>query len=473
MLFGQVGNTIISLVSIVVLSRLLDPSDFGLIAMVGVLSTLGVILRDLGMTVSTLRVQSLTHQQASNVFWINAAFSVASAGLVAASGPLMARIYAEPAVASITPFMALAMLLGGLQAQPQVQLARAQRYRVLAVIGVASNLVGLAVAIVCAWSGMGYWALVLQNVAIGVISLAAKFGASKWLPLRWKSRSGTKDLITSGMNYTGTTVVNMFADNAPAFFLGFNLGPESVGLFGRADQLIRMPMKFVTPLVNVALPGLNSLQSEGKPLGPYVVRMQGIMAVSFSLFIVPLAASAPTVFPLILGPQWSGAAPPARLLAMGGIALAMSQVSYWAFLVAVRSSELLKYNLVVKPLTFLLVGVGSSVSLLATSAALSFASIISWAWGVHWLRKKSGMCYLGLFRNGVRVLLAGAVALAVAMLLDSHPSNNGALLGAMQAVLSVAVFSGTMAVTAGGRAELHATWRFFIGAVNRSNRRGL
>lgn len=460
MLLGQAGNTVISLISIVVLSRLLAPSDFGLVAMVGVLSTLGTMIRDLGLTVSALRAPSLSHQQASNVFWVNGGLSLVSATLVAVSGHLMARIYGDPAVATITPFMALAVLFGGLQAQVQVQLARQQRYRALSAIGVGSNVLGLCVAITGAWLGFGYWALVAQNLVTGFSSLIAKFVTSRWVPVWWKRRSGTRTLVTSGLNYTGTTVVNMFADSAPSFFIGVSMGADEVGLYGRADQLIRMPMKFVVPLVNVALPGLNALRDAGKPLGPYVVRLQSIMSVAFALFIVPLAASAPSLFPAVLGPQWVGAAPAARALALGGVALAMSQVNYWTFLVAARSTDLLKFNLVAKPFTVLLVAVGSSISLVATSVSLSISSVAAWVWGVYWLRRKSGYAFDGLLVNGVRVLVVAGVALASGMLVGIGVSAGMFFQIVLEISVSVFVFVGLMAATSGGRNELAATWKF-------------
>jgi len=78
--------------SVVVLSRLLSPDDFGLIAMVTVFVAFGEMLRDLGMTTVGLQRRELPQQQASNLFWVNTSLGLVMAvALSACSGLLVAE----------------------------------------------------------------------------------------------------------------------------------------------------------------------------------------------------------------------------------------------------------------------------------------------------------------------------------------------------------------------------------------------
>lgn len=162
-LIGQAIRMAVQLASVAILSRLLSPHDFGLIAMVTVFMTLADLLRDFGMPSAALQAKDLSHQQASNMFWASTALGALSCGILVACTPLIVMLYDEPRLGRVVPALALTTLISGVQAQIQVQLARGLRFTILAVSSVLAPTVGLVVAIISALNGLGYWALVLQN----------------------------------------------------------------------------------------------------------------------------------------------------------------------------------------------------------------------------------------------------------------------------------------------------------------------
>lgn len=462
-LLGQGVGLLVSMASIVVLSRLLVPADFGVVAMVSVVSTLGVIIRDLGLSLSALRAPVLSHYQASNLFWANAALSLVASAAVAFSGPLLANIYHDPRVVAITPVMALSTLLGGLQAQVQVQLARSQRFGTLAAIDVTANVIALVAAIVAALAGLSYWALVIQNVvAIGVMAVL-KFLLARWIPSAPRRGHGTKPLLISGLDYSATTVVNFFSDSAPAFMIGVNMDATDVGLYGRADQLIRMPLKLVTPLVNVTVPGLNAARNAGERIEESLVRIQSTVGFTFAVILVPVAAASPTLFSLILGSDWRAAAPVSRALTLGGIALALGQVNYWAFLLLGQSRDLLKYNLVVKPMTVGCIVAGSFLSLFATAGAISVAALFSWLIGVVWLARTTGIESRAFLLSGLRTLGAAAVALVAGSAASFLAPDINVLQVLIPFSVALLVYLGILSAFPAGRSEI----RSFIGLLGR------
>lgn len=221
---AQAANIVLTLVSTVVLSRLLPPEDFGLVAMVGVVTALGALLRDLGLTVSALRTPTLSHQQASNLFWVNTVLSAVAGTAIAFSGPLLSEIYKEPRLQTITPVLAISFFLSGMQAQIQVKLSRGKKFGTLAAITVASNATGIATAIVLALSGAGYWALVWQVVAVSIVEFLAKAVAARWVPARPRRNANTKHLVVSGADYAASSFIQYFATNADTFTLGVRWG---------------------------------------------------------------------------------------------------------------------------------------------------------------------------------------------------------------------------------------------------------
>ena len=88
-LTGQAARILIQLTSVVVLARLLDPRDYGVLAMVLAVVGVGEIFRDFGLSSAAVQAKDLTLHQRDNLFWINTAIGVVLAVLVfAAAGPL-------------------------------------------------------------------------------------------------------------------------------------------------------------------------------------------------------------------------------------------------------------------------------------------------------------------------------------------------------------------------------------------------
>jgi PST family polysaccharide transporter len=88
---GQVAQFVFQVGGTVALARLLTPRDFGLVAMVTVIATLGMLLRDAGLTTATVQARALTRDQCSMLFWANAAASVFLGLCLAAAARAIAR----------------------------------------------------------------------------------------------------------------------------------------------------------------------------------------------------------------------------------------------------------------------------------------------------------------------------------------------------------------------------------------------
>lgn len=452
---GQGANMILTLVSTVVLSRLLPPTDFGLVAMVGVVTALGGLLRELGLTVSALRAPTLSHQQASNLFWVNTVLSAAAGAAIAFSGPLLSDIYREPRLQAITPVLAIAFFLSGMQAQIQVKLSRGKKFGTLAAITVAANAAGIATAVVLAIHGLGYWALVWQVVAVSVVEFLSKAIAARWVPARPRRNANTKHLVISGIDYAASSFIQYFATNADTFTLGVRWGAAEVGLYSRAKQLMSMPIQLLTPLVNVAVPTLNEAKARGENVQDHLLRIQSFIGMVMTWLFVITAASAPALFILVLGEDWAPAAPVFQLLALGGAAQAFSQVSWWAFLVLGTSRDLLKYNLVSKTMTALLVTGGALVSVEGAAAGLSLALLLSWLLNVKWLDKTANMTAKSFYLNGGRFLGAGVAAVLGTILLSkSIAVPMGLWLLLLQILISTVLFWAVITAFPAGRHDM-------------------
>ena len=461
-LLGQIAKALLQMASVIVLSRMLPPSDFGLIAMVAVVVSLGELLRDFGMTTSGLRARTLTHAQGSNLFWVSSGLGLVASLLVAASAPLLVAIYQEPRLYALTPVLAVTVFLNGFQAQLQVQLARTHRYGTLALTDVGAQAVGFAVAVLGVLAGWGYWALAAQSLSTAFFLLLSRWIASGWVPMRPSRGVGSKPLLVSGADFGLAYGLQFVASNADTVMIGALWGATPLGLYNRAYQLLTMPIsRLLSPLINVVVPTVNAIREEGGDVLRQYLRIQSLVGMaSIGIFAVA-AGSARALIPLVLGSQWEGSVPLFQILAVGGFALGLSQVSHWIFVTEGRSRELLKYNAVTKPMTVGLVVVGSLVSVEGAAWGYAAALLLSWPINVLWLWKTAGINGPAFLANGFRLIAAGIAGGAVGMFVPLGGMDSSLLLATcVRALAALVVYLGAVAVFTDGRRDLRIVGRF-------------
>src|SRR5260370_4091488 len=92
----QYGNGALQIAAAVILARLLAPEDFGLVAIVTVLTSFAPLLIDFGLGDATTQRSKITQGQVSSLFWLSSVIGLLVAVVVAACSPLIALLYLEP-----------------------------------------------------------------------------------------------------------------------------------------------------------------------------------------------------------------------------------------------------------------------------------------------------------------------------------------------------------------------------------------
>src|SRR5215469_17251229 len=135
----QYGNGVLQIAAAVVLARLLAPEDFGLVAIVTVLTSFAPLLIDFGLGDATTQRNKITQSQVSSLFWLSSGIGLTIAVFVVACGPLIAWTYREPRLEAIAMYSAIAFVLFGASSQHLALLRRAMQFAAIAKILILSN----------------------------------------------------------------------------------------------------------------------------------------------------------------------------------------------------------------------------------------------------------------------------------------------------------------------------------------------
>lgn len=428
---GSVASFVVQVVALITLSHMLDPSDFGLLAMAMVFVAFANLLRDFGLPTAGLQAQKLSPQQASNLFWMNVAVSILVAAILILSSSFLVAIYSEPRLASIIPVMAVVVVLGGIGAQIQVQLAREMRFFALACSDVASQILALLIAVALAAAGAGYWALVAQILMAAALTLMFRALVLRWRPMRFRRGHGARNAALIGADYGLAQMLTFAQANVDTLVIGAQLGATQLGYYSRAYQALTAPAgRLLDPLTQVVISTMNRAKARGQDPRPLMRRVQFLVAMGMTTMFAVAGGVAPNLIPIMLGPQWNDSVEVFQILAIGGCIAALNHVSYWLFIAFERSRDLLRYNLVSKPIAVGLIILGSFFGISGVAWGYVIAMAISWPLNVLWLWKVASVTPKPFIITGVRVLIVGsAVALAssAAMHVSSAFGSVGAL----------------------------------------------
>lgn len=369
-------KVLVQVLAIVILARQLTPADFGLFAMVAAFIAVSEVFKDLGLTIATVQRQDITESQVSTLFWLNAALGVLVAAVMAAISPLLVVLYGEEALLRIMPAVALALVFTGFAAQHLALLRRQMRFATLAVIQTGAEVIAFAAAIAAAVYGFGIWALVIQRLAWSLAMVCGAWFACDWRPRGFGPLREVRGLIRFGGNVTGAMILGRLAANLDKVLLGWYSGAALLGMFERAQKLVVMPIRNLNmPLASVALPVLSRLNDE-----PHRYRdAYRAMAERLAMLVAPVAglmiASSDRVIALILGDQWTEAAP---ILAWMGLSAMYMPVTYtlsWLYMSQGRDREMMRASIVNAVLTFVALGIGLPGGPVGVAAAYALAGI--------------------------------------------------------------------------------------------------
>jgi O-antigen/teichoic acid export membrane protein len=306
---GSGIDFLLRLTSTAILARLVIPEHWGLIGMVTAFTAIAEQIKDLGLSTVTVQNREITHEQVSNLFWINVFVGILMALIVCAASPLVAAFFKEPRLVPLAMVMATNFIWGGLIIQHQALLVRQMKLSQTAIVNVSATAFSAALAIGLAVNHYQYWALVWRDLARHIFLALGVWALCPWVPDMPKKGINVKSQLSFGFDMTVTHLIGAIIWNLDRILVGKFCGPVLLGMYRQGYQLIMGPMEYMYgPIARVSEPALSALQTDPARYRRYYKRillLLGSLNLPTGLFV---AIYAQEITLLLLGHKWIGAA---------------------------------------------------------------------------------------------------------------------------------------------------------------------
>ena len=308
---------LITFLATVILSRVLTPAEFGIVAIAVSISTLLIIISDLGISASIIQNKTLDDKDLNSLHTIVFSFGIFLALTAFFLSNKLAVFFEEMELEKIITLFSFYIVLFSLQVVPKAKLNRNRKFIKLGRIFAVSQLISGITAIIMAIGGYGVYSIVAKYITDSLVSsLLYSYSSKLKLTINIKAASFLKVFRYSFYQFL-FNLNAFFSRNIDNFFLGKSLGKFDLGIYDRAYQLMHMPNLLTTQVFNSVLhPVLSEKQSNVDEIySEYrkVFFATALVGLPISVF---LFFSSSEIIPIVYGSQWINSVVVFKILAL-------------------------------------------------------------------------------------------------------------------------------------------------------------
>lgn len=368
----SVGTQGISFVVSVILARLLDPSDYGVLTMLTVFIAVSQVFVQSGLNTALIQKKDVDETDLSSVFYVSLLIAAALYALLFFLAPAIGAFFGMDALSPVLRVLALVLLPGALVSVQNAVIARQMAFRRLMTASLLSTALSGAVGIGMAAAGLGYWALVGQQLTNQLALALVLLRMVKWRPQALFSWARVRVLIRFGWKLLASSLLETGYNNLRTAVIGKQYAQETLGFYNRGKQFPELVMNAVNGSIqSVMLPVLSDEQDD-------MLRMKQMMrrSVMVSSFLVlpmmaGLAAVAEPLIRLLLTDKWLPCVPFLQICCIDFAFYPIHTANLQAINAMGRSDVFLRLELIKK---------SYGLAILAASVFL-FDSVYAIAWG--------------------------------------------------------------------------------------------
>lgn len=372
-------NQLITFLVGLVLARLINPSEFGIVGLITIFIAISTSFADSGFGSALIRKTDCTPTDYSTVFYFNLMVSGFAYLILYLGAPAIASFFDEPRLTPITRISSLTIVAGAVGTIQRVLLTKDINFKTQAKITTISSVLAGVIAIALAYKGMGVWSLVWRNVIGSVLNSLLLWLQGKWRPLLVFSKKSFNELFGFGSKLLISGLIDTLYRNIYYPIIGKCFSSATLGFYSRAETFSHLFSNTLTANIQrVSYPILASIQDDMKQLkAGYRKIIKSTMLVTFTLML-GLAAVAKPLIIVLIGEKWLPCVPYLQLMCFSSMLYPLHAINLNAINVRGRSDLFLKLEIIKKSISVPLIFVGIYFGVEALLIGRIITSVISY-----------------------------------------------------------------------------------------------
>lgn len=314
---GKYSNVIIQLVVTSILSRMLSPKEYGLVAVVNVFLIFFQMIADSGIGPAIIQEKSLTKQDIQHIFTLTIYIGLLLSILFAFLGIPLSYLYKNEIYINLSFWLGLCVLFYSLSIVPQAVLSKNLRFKNINISVIISNLVSAIAGIIMAYLGFGVYSLIGMNILKAALLFIFYYSQER-IPFSFKtSRQSIAKIFEFSKFQFLFNLINYFARNLDNLLIGSIINSTALGYYDKAYQLSLYPnqvlSQVITPIMHPIMSNFSSDKDKLKDVFILVSRIMIALGIPISVF---LSLNARDIIFFMFGENWAESVTVFRLLSL-------------------------------------------------------------------------------------------------------------------------------------------------------------
>lgn len=323
---AKYSGIIISLVVAGILSRLLSPDDFGVVAIATVIIAFFSIFTDVGLSPAIVQHKELTERDLSDIFvftwWMGAFIALLFFG----ASWLIADYYHSPILRTLCQLLSINLFFASANIVPNALFYKNKEFKFIALRSFVIQIAGGAAAVIAALCGAGLYALIINPILSSILIFIISY---RRYPQQFRFTSGVS-AIRKIFGYSAYqflfNVINYFSRNLDKLLIGKYMGMSPLGYYEKSYRLMMLPLQNITQVITPVMhPIFSDYQNDTKRLASGYERIVRFLAfIGFPLSVL-LFFTAKEITLIIFGDQWMASVPVFQILSLSvGVQIILS-----------------------------------------------------------------------------------------------------------------------------------------------------
>ncbi|MBO5465778.1 MAG: MOP flippase family protein [Alistipes sp.] len=320
-------TTFVALLRLVILTRILDKADFGIVSILTFVVGMTQTFSDLGFSSAIMHKKDLSQEDFSSLYWLQLIVFTVLYVLISVCSPLVSSYYNEHQLTILLPIILTELIMYGIGKLYETVLQKEFCFKTIAIRNIISSILSLVVAVVLAFRGYGVYSLVYSTLFNALmLNLWNFICGQRLLKLKFHiSLKSILQLIKIGLYQTGTNVIDYVAGKLDVLLMGKFLGMENLGIYTLAKELLVKVFIFINSIANkVLLPVYAKIYDDTESLSKTYLR--SIRVLSFITFPILLAFGvfSDSIIDLLYGEKFAEVSSLVLILALSYMGSAIS-----------------------------------------------------------------------------------------------------------------------------------------------------
>ncbi len=339
----------VSFIVQIILARLLDPTDYGVLTLLTIFITVSQVFVQSGFNTALIQRKDVTEKDYSSVFYLSLSIAVLLYGILFFIAPFIADFYDMPQLKNILRVLAIILIPGAFNSIQNAKIAREMQFKKLMYCTLGSVIISGTVGIVMAYMGFGVWALVGQQLTNQISICLIMLIVVKWHPMAVFQIDRVKVLFSFGWKLLCSALLDTIYQNLRSLVIGKKYDSGTLGYYNRGKQFPEIIVNNINGAIqSVMLPALSKEQDNKERMKSMMRR--SIVTSSFIIFplVMGLAVVAEPLISLVLTDKWLPCVPYMRIYCFTFAFYPIHTANLQALNAQGRSDQFLKLEIIKK-----------------------------------------------------------------------------------------------------------------------------